>query len=629
LKHPTDNELRTADQRDALVRQALQLMETMSQGDAAAQLGVPAPTLCRWLRKYRAEGFAGLAPKRSGKVGRISAAQRLEITDDERACILACAMDMQSASGALRAWALSGRCRAEVAEVILGNKSKHTIPRSLLELARVDEFLAAAHRGPKRLGLRIWTPRTQDILPGDVFCADDTTPIFGWWVPWPVTPETPFGRKMVQGQMLPVIDVASQAVLMAGLIAREKGSYRATDIWALMGRVMEEVGIPRLGWQLERGSWEAQLIAGAEIREKAVNGKGEPDPGRDHKRILGGLRMLPTNALPWHTERLDGAEFPKTLQTWTSFSPKSKSVEAWFDRSQTLEGCLWGSLGRSQMRNPFEAAKRNFQRCQACTEDPALHFLSHTELLVKLLEIWRYLNADPMEGRVFKGAPDQVFARGMEEHGGLASLPPEQRWLFRRDWARVKVARGMVIVNRGDRTVFYTNAEKFPLMNGQQVLCYWDSEDPEQPAQIVRLNNGTPEWVCEARHFDPPGAFLDVRRHGHDERKAQKETVMRAYAKVVQHAPSRQLPAGIVDARAQSEIDRALREHREAAVRKAEQAEQAEREQEREAPAPARGRARKENFSRGRDDAAGLFGNPTNTSQIPARRRGLMALIGK
>lgn len=106
------------------------------------------------------------------------------------------------------------------------------------------------------------TPRTLDILPGDVFSSDDTTPIWAWWVPWPRSEDYPFGCKILQGQFLPVIDVASQCLLAFALIAREKSSYRAADIWALFGYVFDQYGLPRLGVQLERGSWEATLIAG-------------------------------------------------------------------------------------------------------------------------------------------------------------------------------------------------------------------------------------------------------------------------------------------------------------------------------------------------------------------------------
>jgi hypothetical protein len=68
--------------------------------------------------------------------------------------------------------------------------------------------------------------------------------------------------KLMQGQFIPVMDVASQCVVSYVLIAREKSSYRASDIWHLFGHTFDQVGLPRLGWQLERGSWEANIIRG-------------------------------------------------------------------------------------------------------------------------------------------------------------------------------------------------------------------------------------------------------------------------------------------------------------------------------------------------------------------------------
>ena len=119
---------------------------------------------------------------------------------------------------------------------------------SLRKAAHIPEPVFDAHRGQRRLALKgMWTPRALDILPGDIFTADDTTPIWGWWVPWREDKEHPFGVKLLQGQFLPVIDVASQCCITFVLIAREKSSYRASDIWHLFGHTFETIGLPRLG----------------------------------------------------------------------------------------------------------------------------------------------------------------------------------------------------------------------------------------------------------------------------------------------------------------------------------------------------------------------------------------------
>jgi hypothetical protein len=164
----------------------------------------------------------------------------------------------------------------------------NAFPRRIRVAARVSEPLNDAHRGPRTLSLGgIYIPRKLDVIAGDVMTADDTTPIWAWWVPWRECEEYPFGVKLLQGQFIPIMDIASQDTPCGVLIAREKSSYRAADIWHLFEHLFDEIGLPRLGFQLERGSWEANIIRGQEI-------KYEADEVSLSRRV-GGLRQLPCN----------------------------------------------------------------------------------------------------------------------------------------------------------------------------------------------------------------------------------------------------------------------------------------------------------------------------------------------
>jgi hypothetical protein len=176
-----------------------------------------------------------------------------------------------------------------LSDVILdaSRTSKHSIPPSIRAAVTTNKAIDNAHRGPRALSLRgMWTPRKNDILPGDIFTSDDTTPIWAWWVPWIESKEYPYGVKVLQGQFLPIMDVASQCVVAFALIAREASSYRACDIWSLFGHTFDTIGLPRLGFQLERGSWEANVIRGSEIDIQ----EGEATLSRR----VGGLRQLPS-----------------------------------------------------------------------------------------------------------------------------------------------------------------------------------------------------------------------------------------------------------------------------------------------------------------------------------------------
>ena len=536
---------------DTLAARYAELGRALSINEGSRKLGVPLKPLWKYLRLWNGSGrdYNALIPA-FNKRGAKSALAKLGLTAGALNALLdecqGLNLDLDSTTATLRVFAQSDRCPEELAAVILKpRRSKHSIPESIREAVAVNKAVKLAHRGPRALSLRgLWIPRRNDILAGDIFSSDDTTAIWGAWVPWYECEDYPFGVKLMQFQHLPVIDVASQCVITYALIARETSSYRAADIWALFGHVFDTIGIPRLGWQLERGSWEANLIKG----EECTYEDGEVTMARR----VGGLRQIPTNLTPWHHATMGEAAsmFPKTLQTFTSYLPKSKSVEALINRSQTFEGTIYGSLGRDQMRRPFEKAKKLFQQCSRprAKEDARLHFLSITEIAARLNRIYDYLNHEPMEGEVFSGVPKMKFDLALQEHP-LLRLPEDQRWLYQRDWKRTPVAGPFVRVRlthaiSGERySHFYRNERVFADMQGQDVIVYYDRERYEQPAQIISARTG--EFVCEAEYFERVGSFLDGEKTGHEVCKAFKNAVMTTYGRLVAHAPSRQLPPEI------------------------------------------------------------------------------------
>ncbi len=527
-----------------------------SRAEAAKQTGQGYATIWRWEKAFKAEGFNGLIPA-TDKCGRKSTFEKLGFTPEQveliRKEIQGLNLDLDSVTASLRLFANSDRCPPALADVILNPNrcSKHALPPSLRAAAQVPQPARLAHRGPRALALGgIYTPRRMDILAGDIFVADDTTPIWAWWVPWYESEEYPFGVKLLQGQFIPVMDVASQCIISYVIIAREKSSYRAADIWHLFGHTFDTVGLPRLGFQLERGSWEANIVRGQEVEYQ--------DGEITLSRRVGGLRQLPTNITDDRRATDLLKDFPSTLQTWTSYLPKTKTIEAAFNRMQTYEGTLWGALGRDQMRNPYEKAKKQFQACtrkgKTCV-DPRLHFLSFTELCARLNAILGYVNSEPMEGEIFKGVPRINFDSAVAERP-LFQLPEELAYLYKRDWSVVTITNGWARCRlthpiSGERySLFYINPRQFAELEGQQVVVYYDRENFEQDAQIISAKTG--EYLCSAQFEDRKGSFLEGDASGHDVRKQWRNAVMSAYGTLVKHAPSRQLPPEIAARRAEA-----------------------------------------------------------------------------
>jgi len=562
-----DNRAQIAEERMGWVEQAAALRSQtppLPWEQVAGLVGQSTTTTFRLVSKYLAHGYTGIVPK-TDNCGRESVLQKLarkigpEALDGLLREAAAVALDTGSAVLGFRLIAKRADVPEEFAQLAdyaaHGGKrcSKHALSPSIRDQVRIDKPQALKHRGDRALNLKgMWTPRRLDIMAGDIWTSDDTTPIWGWWVPWPhalgnpafekASCEFKFGVKLLQGQYLPLMDVASNDIFSAGLIARETSGYRAADIWALFGRAFALYGLPRLGFQFERGSWEANLLRGVEVEVNADD--------ISFARRVGGLRELPSNITAWHREKLgEDFHFPDKLQIWTSYLPKSKPVEAAFDRMQSLEGTLWGCLGRDQMRKPFEKAKKIFQACQRGAADPRLHFLSGEEMAKRLRGILDFLNDEPMEGQVFKGVPRLLWEQATTEHP-LYLLPTEKQYLFRRSWHVTKITRGLAKAKFEDltgtrRTEYFTNPGVFaqPGMEGKEVVVYFDAGDPTQAAQIV--DAATSEFICEAEFHDRPGMFLDAEKNGHDLRRLYNQAVTTYYIDVAKRAPSRQLPPEI------------------------------------------------------------------------------------
>lgn len=555
--------------REALCLQAEGMIaDGASLNAAARQLGEPVANLHRYLAAWRAGGFEALAPKQAGHSGAKSVRARFveQLGEDtvrgveKRVAGLALDLSGSVAGGSRRlsdglAWRTVARqadCPAPIREYFAERRrSKHTLAPSIRASTRPGPLVDARHHGSRCYGLAgPCQPRSLDILPGDILSSDDTTPIWGYWVPWPRSGKYPFGVKLLQGQFLPVIDVASQHILCYALIARESSSYRSADIWRLMGRVHSLVGLPRLGWQKERGSWEANLIDG----ERTELEDGEPG----HIQRVGGLRMLPANLTRWHVERI-GAERAaqwRTLRTFTSYLPKSKSVEGVFHRLQKFEGTLWGCLGRSQMRRPFERARKVYEACRAGRADPRLHFLSGPELMTRLNACIEAHEAEPIEGGVFRGVPPETWTAGLREHGPLLPEPAHGRWLMCSDWALVKVHRGMVRIRRVDEisdrplSFHYESPQFCGSLDGRKVLIFFNRDAFREPAHVLLPRaNGAHEYMGTAAFVERVGMFMSGETAGHELRAEQAGIVTTLYSDLAAYIPSRQLPAEIAERR--------------------------------------------------------------------------------
>lgn len=519
-----------------------------TQAQAALKIGLAINTLRDWLKLYeRANDWVELIPKVS--TGRKSAVARLqeqigaEATADIIAKVQAANLETGSNGGSWRyCTATMDNVPQPVVDVIHdpAKRSKHYIPRSLTRATRVTSANRLAFRGRRELHLNGGhMPRQMDVLPGDIFVIDDYTPTFGWWVPWPKSKDYPFGAKMLQGQLLRIVDYASLYCPGYALVAREHSSYRASDIWSFYGDIFRTVGLPRLGFQHEGGVFQANALRGVAVEYE----KDEIDQGRR----VGALMALPSNVLPCHRERGAGFEFSARLEVHRSILPKSKPIELAFSIAGKLEGMIWGSLGSDQRTKANAEAKRKFQACQRGAMDPTLNFLSMTEVMARLDKQMAFIHRDPMEGKVRQGRPEDLWNDCLAEHP-LLKLPAELTFLYKPDWSLRTIRNSILDLSyrdkdTGERHILqYENAEAFANLYDEKVLVYHDRLNPQEPAEVATLDG---RYLCTARAWSGTGAFIDRNPEGFEVQARFFSSLMRATSIIAKQAASRQLPPEI------------------------------------------------------------------------------------
>jgi hypothetical protein len=470
--------------RHELLMQFAALCKKMSGNAASKQLGVSHSRIIDWKRRFERDGLDGLIPKQAERCGRKPLAvlspdhqahvQRLVIDTDPNTG------DRISVSLALRIFAQSDKCPEDVAAAILKpRKSKHTLTPTLKRQAKITAESKQLHRGDKNFALNGYSqPRSltwidldgseKQILGGDIFEPDDMTLNQPWFVEWhdPADPcSAKFGVRLLRGQLLVIIDVGTQRILGFLLLARQKDSYRAEDIWSWFGQIFRDYGLPRVGIRMERGIWESRAIHGLPILDETWT----------HERRIGGLSDLGVRKI-------------------ASFSPKTKSIESLFNSLQKVLGVMGVQVGRK--RGEFEKATRDYLACRAGKKHPAdCGFLHADEVAKRVANACMFLNGDCREGEVYRGIPDELWMRHVEATP-LRAIDPRHAWIFMREKRPLTIGSscpGMVRARYADHecSYYFTNPELFAsLGRGYRVITCFDPAAPELGAVIFNNEAG-------------------------------------------------------------------------------------------------------------------------------------------
>lgn len=537
---------------------------------AAERLGVSATTLTRMVdARTENPSIEALIPKVGP--GRKSALDKLRdecgaaVVDSYLEKVRGHVLASKTTSGTLRFLAKTDRAMPEPMRAVIldpSKASKHNIPPSIVSKAKVTRVQILAHQGKKALRLHgSYIPISiDDVLPGDGLVIDDTTPIWGMCAKVPKSKEYPFGWKAVQAQLLEATDYASGKRTVYGIVIRDGSSYRTIDEWTLLGDAFDH-GLPRLFIQLEGG-----ISQGSDIRGKEVIIRRPGEPAQSLR--VGALNLLPTNPLPYHVELAarNGKTIAPTLYAVRSLVPRSKPVESAFRLEQPLQSMLlYGALGTDQRRNAIEQTCKVFRACQRGAADPSLHFLTYSEVMKRLKPIYEYLDNDRMEGPKRSGTPQEMWDEWTSGDRALLQVPSQYQWLYRNKWLERTIKGAFLDCSYRDADtdnyvrLHYHNPEEFAQRDGQRVLIYFNSKNPELPAQVVSLDG---KWLCSAEYWTGTGAisFLGGNPLGFEIQERYEKTVIRETRVLQKHTPSLQVPPEV-----QARRDAAAAEKREAA----------------------------------------------------------------
>jgi hypothetical protein len=376
------------------------------------------------------------------------------------------------------------------------------------------------YKSPKRAGINCFiNPRSlsyidaggtnRQLTPGDLFERDDMSNNCLCWVEWPWGGDPcsdKFGVRIVRGQNLLHIDVASLRFLSYNFLIRPSDSYRADDIWQWVATTYREIGMPRIGERWERGTWASKKLRGD--AEAIIEGGHTDELAR-----LGGMAAL-------------------GLRVIESQSPTTKIIESRFNFLQRIMATIPGQIGRK--RGEFEKATKLWMQCRAGQRDPREHFLGFAQLCDRIESRLHYCNAEPVEGYVYNGIPDQLWEQGVTAEP-LEKLQPEQGWLFFRDKAEITASKCHVCVRRkrddGGRVAHWFHHPRLFEFEGEKCGVYFDSYCLDQGAVIVcQSGRRAGEVIGRAEYIEGVPQFCLAsgmeNREGYQRRKEFRDAVI-------------------------------------------------------------------------------------------------------
>jgi hypothetical protein len=385
----------------------------------------------RKLGAYLRSGGKALADRRTLR-------PKEKISDDDKRVIAAAALErdgrLEEAWEAVRA---DGELSPELESRYATNV--RVMPKRISrEVRPLVNALLPLHKGERAFqqsGPYIQRDYSQ-LYSGQIFEMDDFTPEHICWV----EDENPPGYRIIQGQVIAVIDVRSARALGFGFV---EGQYHGRVIRSTLVRACEAFGIPDTV-NFERGLWERAKIL-----------VGNKNTIRGHDEFEMGLREF------MHVSHARG--------------PQSKVIERFFLHLARQMTPVVGWCGRDMRRTMPERLNEQKKLADTGKLRPSNFCFSKAQMIDAIEKAMSEYNAKAQQGRLAGRTPNEVWD-DYQAPGGRSVLGPKSHYLMAYHRESMKIRRRAITKKFGRETCLYYN-EYTAAWDTRTVLVWYHPDD--------------------------------------------------------------------------------------------------------------------------------------------------------
>lgn len=352
-----------------------------------------------------------------------------------------------------------------LADALSQGRKGYVLPRLRGKILPIVRELHKEHSGSRKDRLDgpyvhgDWWSKEHPYHAGDQYVFDDLTGNVYFWV------EDDGRPRLLLGQFLAGCDGRSLRLFPGAVVP--SNVYNQLACRTAMNGMVQQFGIPRVGFILENGLWKTgQLIKGQSVNSLKHLARDLPE----FTSALGnlGIRIR-------HTE---------------PGNPRGKIIERVFGLIQPRLESLKGYAGRLQLLDIPETTRKAVAEVNSGRAHPSKYFLSFEQMIGEYRAICEEYNAERQEGEILRGmSPDQGWVNLQNPDEPLGRLDPKLSHCFAHEKFVVRVRKYQLRIPISGH--YYYRAEEIWKLNDTEVCAWFDPLRPESVI-ITDLNGENP-----------------------------------------------------------------------------------------------------------------------------------------